>query len=218
MIKKKCFLAGLLSILLVLSLNLHAQDECKILSKALEGEYTGDCKKGLAHGDGEAKGIDTYKGEFKKGLPHGKGTYLWKNGNSYEGYFKDGMKDGKGKLVYKIENKADSIVTGYWKKDEYAGLTLMGYEVIFKSGTISFIMVKYMATEPHYIEIQGIDSPVDLNANPSFYPFDKTYRNVDFPVVAKLKGKSTNPDSVADLNFEIFFEKPGYWVVTIESH
>jgi len=219
MIKKKCFLvlAGLLNLIFVLSLNLHAQDECKVLSNALEGEYTGDCKKGLAHGNGEVKGIDTYKGEFKKGLPQGTGTYLWKNGNSYEGDFKDGMKDGKGKLVYKKENQADSIVTGYWKKDEYVGLTLMGYEIISKSGTISLIMVRYKAPGPEYIEIQGIDRPVDLNANPSFYPFDKMYKNVDFPVMVKLKGKSTKPNSVADLDFEIFFEKPGYWVVTIES-
>ena len=219
MITKKYYsiLAASLSFLFVSGLYLHAQDDCKVLLKELEGEYSGDCKKGLAHGNGEAKGIDTYKGEFKKGIPHGTGTYLWKNGNSYEGEFKDGMKDGKGRLVYKKENQADSVITGYWSKDKYAGLTLMGYEVISKSGNISFIMVRYKAPGPEYIEIQGIDRPVDLNGNSSFYPFDKMYKNVDFPVVVKLKGKSTKPNSVADLDFEIFFEKPGYWVVTVES-
>ncbi len=219
MIQKKfdTMFTGLLSILLVLTLNLHAQEDCKVLSKALDGEYTGDCKKGLAQGIGEAKGIDTYKGEFKKGLPHGTGTYIWAGGNSYEGGFRDGMKDGKGKMVFRKENETDSIVTGYWSKDDYVGLTLMGYEVISKSGTISLILVRYKAPAPDYIEIQGIDRAIEINGNPSFYPFENMYKNVDFPVTVKLKGKSTKPNSVADLDFEIFFEKSGYWVVTIES-
>lgn len=219
MIQMKCcsMIAVLFSILIFLSIDLHAQGECEVLLKALEGEYTGDCKKGLAHGSGQANGMDSYKGEFKKGMPHGDGTYLWMNGNSYSGSFKDGMKDGKGKLVIKRENQADSIVAGYWSKDEYVGLTLMGYEVISKSGTISLIMVRYKAPGPNYIEIQGIDRAIELNANPNFYPFENMYKNVDYPVVVKLKGKSTKPDSVADLDFEIFFEKPGYWLVTIES-
>jgi hypothetical protein len=31
----------------------------------------------LAHGQGEAKGADTYVGTFVKGRPDGKGTYTW---------------------------------------------------------------------------------------------------------------------------------------------
>lgn len=219
MIQKKCFplLTGVFGIFFVLNLNLHAQTGCRVLLKSLEGEYTGDCKKGLAHGDGEAKGIDTYKGEFRKGLPHGTGVYLWENGDSYEGDFRDGMKDGKGRLVVRRENKGDSALTGYWSKDEYIGLTLMGYEVVSKSSNISFIMVRYKAQEPNYIEIHGIDRAIDLNNNPDFYTFENMYRNVDFPLVVKLRGESDKTEIVADLEFEIFFEKPGYWVVEIQS-
>jgi hypothetical protein len=208
---------GLLGIMFILSLNLHAQNECKVLMKSLEGEYKGDCKKGLAHGDGEAKGVDTYKGEFKKGLPHGMGTYTWENGNIYEGSFKDGMKDGKGKMIYRKENQNDSIVSGYWSKDEYVGLTLYGYEIISRSSTVSSIMVRYKTSQPYYIEIQGIDKAIELNNNPNFYQFENMYKNVEYPIVIKLKGKSTKANSVADLDFEIFFERPGYWVVTVEG-
>lgn len=217
--KERCFLVSVafLCIFFIPGLNLSAQDKCRVLPEALLGEYTGGCKKGLAHGAGEAKGIDTYKGEFKKGLPHGKGTYLWKNGNSYEGEFKNGMKDGKGRLIFKQENQEDSILTGYWLRDEYKGITLTGYEVISKSSNISFLVVRYNASRPNSIEISGIDRAIELNENPNFYPFDNKYDNVDFPVTVKLSGKSTKSESMADLDFEIFFEKPGYWTVTIES-
>ena len=92
--KSPLVLTILLNAVFMLSLNLNAQDDCKVLTEALQGEYTGDCKKGLAHGTGESKGIDIYRGDFKKGLPNGTGTYIWKNGNSYEGEFKDGKRNG----------------------------------------------------------------------------------------------------------------------------
>jgi hypothetical protein len=217
--KRRCLLisAAFLCVSFMPVLNLSAQDKCRVLNDALLEEYSGGCRKGLAHGTGEAKGIDIYKGEFKKGLPHGKGIYLWKNGNSYEGEFKEGMKDGKGRLVFRNENQEDSILAGYWLKDEYKGLTLMGYEIVTKSSNISYLVVRHRASRPNTIEISGIDRAVDLNGNQNFYPFDNKYDNVEYPITVKLSGKSTKPESIADLDFEIFFEKPGYWTVTIES-
>ena len=64
----------------------YAQD-CKVLKESISGSYTGDCKKGRAHGEGTAKGEDSYTGEFKKGLPHGFGKYTWADGSMYEGDF-----------------------------------------------------------------------------------------------------------------------------------
>ena len=81
-----------------------AQDDCKVLIDKLSGQYDGGCKKGLADGQGTAKGEDNYVGAFKKGLPHGTGTYTWANGDVYNGEFKKGLKDGQGKMTIK---KAD---------------------------------------------------------------------------------------------------------------
>ena len=113
--------------LFTLVTNLQSQN-CKVLIKELNENYTGDCKKGKANGKGTAKGIDTYTGNFKKGYPDGEGIYTWKNGNSFEGSFKKGKKIGQGKMIYKTATLKDSIVTGFWKNDIYAGM----YENPFK--------------------------------------------------------------------------------------
>jgi len=99
---------------------LYAQGECKVLMSQISGSYTGKCKKGLAHGKGLAVGTDTYEGRFLKGLPNGDGKYTWGDGRIYEGSWLEGMKDGKGTMTYPTA-EGDSIITGYWKKDEYVG-------------------------------------------------------------------------------------------------
>ncbi len=115
---------------------LYAQEECKVVLPEISGSYTGKCKKGLAHGKGLAVGTDTYEGRFLRGLPDGTGKYTWADGRVYEGSWYEGMRDGKGKMIYpKI--KEDSIVTGYWKKDEYVGKELIPpYRVTRTQGVI----------------------------------------------------------------------------------
>jgi hypothetical protein len=115
---KKLFLIIICSV----SINtLFAQDaDCKVLVDSLKGTYTGECKKGLANGTGKAVGINTYDGEFKSGFPEGKGKYTWTNGNYYYGSWKKGLKDGKGELHH-FEDGKESLITGYWKKDNYRG-------------------------------------------------------------------------------------------------
>ena len=73
--------------------------DCRILGNGyLRGSYEGDCeeKNELAHGQGEAKGADSYVGTFVKGRPDGKGTYTWENGARLEGTFKAGIAHGPG--------------------------------------------------------------------------------------------------------------------------
>ncbi|MDZ7607199.1 MAG: hypothetical protein U5K79_16780 [Cyclobacteriaceae bacterium] len=55
----------------------------------------GECKKGLANGQGNAKGTDEYEGQFKDGLPHGTGTYIWANGDVYTGAWKKARKKAR---------------------------------------------------------------------------------------------------------------------------
>ena len=58
-----------LIVIFVSSSFLNAQDRLsKVILKNLEGDYKGDCKYGLAKGQGEAKGIDRYIGSFKDGI------------------------------------------------------------------------------------------------------------------------------------------------------
>jgi MORN repeat protein len=81
--------------------------DCRVLGNGyLRGSYEGECyeKDELAHGQGEAKGADTYVGTFVKGRPDGKGVYTWEKGGRLEGTFKAGKANGPG--VYVAANGA----------------------------------------------------------------------------------------------------------------
>ena len=114
-----------LSIIIVLSFALFYQvnaQDCKVLYPSLKGEYVGKCKKGLAHGQGKAVGVDSYEGRFKKGLPDGYGVYTYSaSGDIYKGSWKEGKQEGKG-VLYLKGSENDQLI-GYWKNDKYAGKT-----------------------------------------------------------------------------------------------
>ena len=110
--------------LLSLSLLGYSQsenDDCKAFIDTYVAQYEGECKKGLADGEGKTIGKDFYVGKFKKGKPHGNGKFTWENGNFYKGDWKKGLKNGSGKLVLRRELKEDSVIVGVWKDDAYAG-------------------------------------------------------------------------------------------------
>ncbi len=113
---------ALLVVLGISKTALSQQSDCKVYLSEISDYYSGECKKGKANGKGIAEGIDVYKGEFKKGYPNGFGTYTYKNGNIYVGEFKMGRKDGKGEFRFQMYGK-DTITVGYWRNDEYIGLT-----------------------------------------------------------------------------------------------
>ncbi len=106
---------------LVNAVSVFAQEPCKVLLPEIAANYDGPCKKGKAEGPGTASGTDKYSGNFKDGLPSGKGVYQWQNGDIYDGYLLKGKMDGNGTMTYKRSGKADSVVTGFWKKDEFVG-------------------------------------------------------------------------------------------------
>ena len=106
----------------------QAQDLCKVLWKNISDSYIGECKKGVASGKGEAKGIHRYTGNFKFGLPNGQGTYYYSDGVYYQGSFQDGIKEGKGEFHYLRKEQPDSVVKGYWSGDIYRGKTYLTYK------------------------------------------------------------------------------------------
>lgn len=112
--------------------SLAQQPECKVLIPEIADKYSGECKKGLAHGKGIAKGTDHYEGQFIKGLPEGEGVYTWANGIYYEGHWEEGLRHGEGRMVY-----PDSVVSGIWKKDKYAGKKVIAPYSIVSSMSVS---------------------------------------------------------------------------------
>ena len=121
---------------------LDAQEDCKVLMPEISGSYTGKCKKGLAHGEGLAVGTDTYEGRFSKGLPDGTGRYTWADGRIYEGTWSAGVREGKGMMTYPTAGE-DSIVAGFWKKDEYVGKErIPQYRVTRNQGIVRYSIRK----------------------------------------------------------------------------
>lgn len=86
--------------ILLLLFPLATLADCKVVDPELQGVYEGDCKNGLAHGNGYARGMAEYRGEFRKGLKHGQGVKTWAWGDRYEGGFLDDRKHGKGMYVW----------------------------------------------------------------------------------------------------------------------
>ena len=149
---KKIF--STLTVIFLLQLNFaFAQETCKVLLEPITGTYTGECSKGKANGNGKSVGTDTYEGVFKNGFPHGEGKYTFKDGHYYLGSFNKGKMDGEGKMFYKTADGQDSIVTGFWKKDNYSGLYEKPFKIhnqpssvgrieIFKSGVGNEIIIE----------------------------------------------------------------------------
>ncbi len=104
------------------SMGSSAAQDCKVLVKALSKEYTGDCRKGEAHGEGVARGDGVvYEGEFRKGVPHGDGILTFEDGRKFIGEWKKGEIYGPGELT-----KTDgSIEKGYFK-GSVTGFMYMG--------------------------------------------------------------------------------------------
>jgi hypothetical protein len=138
---------GIITIFIFLmGLVARAQD-CEVTIPALNNKYTGDCKKGLAHGTGIAEGESVvYEGAFRKGVPHGKGMLKFKDGRSFTGEWKSGQVYGYGELT----NANGSTRSGYFKGTvenfRYMGddkSSLQGYKITdterLDNATTSFV-------------------------------------------------------------------------------
>lgn len=203
-------------------------ETCNVKIEALQGEYQGGCRKGLAHGQGTAIGEDYYKGQFKKGLPHGKGFYRWKDGAEYEGFWKKGMRHGEGTLKYTTEEERDTVLSGIWEEDEYMGeKKLSDYKIIRKQGTLSRVKFQHMG-EGDAIRVQAMLNGMpntDLEALVLFgssgtqtnFGQNFGWSNVEYPFRGKIQYRSWNSirsaRSLVTLEFEI--NKAGNWQLVL---
>lgn len=127
--------------------------ECVVDKESLKGTYTGDCKKGKAHGRGKAVGSDIYEGDFKSGVPDGMGTYTWGNGNAFAGKYVKGLREGKGRMTFKKQGRPDSLIDGYWRKDVFIGKNEKPWLVHGKTGSVRDVKIEFTADPVHRIKI-----------------------------------------------------------------
>lgn len=63
--------------------------------------FTGEFQRGLIHGQGEWRSLNTiYKGEFARGMFNGRGSLEYHNGMAYAGEFLDNRMHGKGRMQW----------------------------------------------------------------------------------------------------------------------
>lgn len=197
-------------LLLSISILQMAQDkgDCKVLMEALSGSYEGECKKGVANGQGIAVGSDSYEGNFKKGLPEGEGTYTWSNGHVFTGTFKKGLKEGDGKLSY----TPDSTLTGFWKNDQYMGLYENPYKVLSKTGSVNRLVVRRIANTPNDIIFRGEMEMLRERGVNSPYFTGSGFDNVQFPFTANMEANYAN----VPVSFSVIIYEPGRWEVVVK--
>jgi len=208
----------------------YAQEtgECKILHPELIGEYTGDCKKGFAHGVGEAKGTDRYAGSFKNGYPHGKGVYTYSSGAVYIGSFLKGKRHGKGKQTF--SNDGEEITQeGLWENDLFIGKKPEPpYSVLLNQNVTRYSITKNIDTR-EMVTIKIVRNGVAV------YPNDlmlvgstgvlvqrqmfNGFEQVQFPFRCSIKYSLPNAFQTVTIKYEFNFiiREPGSWVVTLSQ-
>lgn len=224
---------GILLITILISLGLNAQKDCKVFVIKLKGEYTGECKKGKADGQGTSIGKETYTGEWIKGYPSGMGKYTYENGDAFEGIWKRGRKHGFGKYFKKVPNGVE-IKTGYWESDIYIGeKELMRKYVILKKEGVDRIRFVYHGNSKNSVLLTFTSGNRNTYSRPESLRVSNTsgiesfaasesnilYEDVKFPLDMNLHFIGYYKlQKRTKLNCELLFtiNLPGEWEVIIE--
>jgi hypothetical protein len=207
---------------------LRAQVECKVLVPALDGDYDGKCKNGLAHGKGVARGIDTYTGTFRKGIPHGKGKYEWSTGEFYEGDWRNGLREGEGVYVFKI-NERDTTLAGLWEQDKYMGpkpekpKIMQKYNIdrvtFYRQGDGGKVELEFYLAGAVNGSIENLSL---VGSSGSEFSMGRTvgFQNVEFPFECKVIYRSFNTLMTVqrDCSLELKIFQPGSWQVKIYNN
>lgn len=214
-------------LLLMFSISYGQDKECKVLIEEISNAYQGDCKDGLAHGNGIASGVDAYQGKFKKGYPWGNGKYVWGNGDYYEGRWKEGKRNGKGFLYTK---QSDTKLKGIWKDDEFIReIKEQPYEVTLKYGGVTGLnFYKTDENEPHNIEVlfqrDGSQSSlvgqlvlVSTSGNEKKSNIFSGFEKVHFPFEGAIEFVEPNRMNALYVRYEVKFKiiEEGSWRIII---
>ena len=213
--------------LMIANIAVGQQSGCKVLMSGISGTYSGECKKGLANGNGVAQGTDHYEGHFTKGLPDGQGTYTWPNGSCFQGEWLKGFKNGIGKMVYRTLT-GDSIVTGYWEKDNYKGKKIIAsYKITRNLGVVRYTFRKIDDNGSDMIIKIFLGSQVNTNIEDFSMAYDsgdqyergssRGIENIRFPLGVKITYRTWNQfhSSQSDVTFEFELSEPGKWELTL---
>lgn len=207
---------GTLFTILILTFTCFVQgQDCKVKSKAIAGQYTGDCKKGWAEGQGKSVGKDTYEGEFKKGLPHGNGIYTYANGDVFDGAFNKGKMHGEGKLTTSDGKEK----TGFWEHNDYIGQFAKKYQVIRQNSKITRVEFRYKDGDSNQIDMMMSQyGKIVDSKNISLVKIEGSFSNisqtsrlksilaVDYPFRFIVSGAH---------DFEAVINTPGHWEVIV---
>ena len=212
----------------ILSIQVSAQENCKVLIPGIDSIYNGKCKKGLAQGKGNAIGVDSYTGRFAQGLPNGKGTYTWANGDTYIGSWLAGKQHGEGVLILKLEER-DSIIDGLRENDIYMGPKPIAPRVITKVGVDRFsfklsggskdrVLIDILQNGTRNTSISGFlistSNGVETNTGQLL-----GYDYIEFPVTIRLNYMTLN--KLKSHEYQVIFEfeisEPGDWLVEIHN-
>ena len=199
------------------------QEGCRVLLPGISGAYAGDCKKGLAHGNGLAQGTDRYEGHFSKGLPDGNGVYKWADGSLYDGQWKNGMRNGHGRFV-----KGDSIAEGFWKDNKYQGKKPVApYKIQTNRNVQRWTITRSVEIETGVrIKIMlGGQENSEIEDFSLAYSSGTEYKNVNiygiqnatapFDVTVRYKTWNQLHSVQYDVLFEFTITEPGTWNVTL---
>lgn len=217
-----------LSLFWISSGPLLSQQDCKVLLPALEGEYEGRCRNGLAHGKGIATGEDRYEGRFRRGLPHGKGIYTWSDGRVYDGRWREGLRHGRGIYFYTEDGEFTSV-SGVWQADTFLRERRQRPYTVDVAFNIERYRVRKVADYPDRIMVT-LQQGGTQNRNVRNFTFlmdgtgqaytagDQTgYQDVDFPAQCRISYET--PDIfrqvVIRVLMELTFNEPGDWLITI---
>jgi len=207
----------------------YSQSEnCKVLKPEIATSYSGECKKGLANGNGIAIGTDKYLGKFKNGLPQGIGSYQFANGDVYEGDFKSGMKDGNGKFTFKYLGK-DSTFQGIWKDDKLIKKivpvayvinqknNIQGY-AIQNVGSGNRIMFAFKQNGWYNSSVTNLSFAEDGGTAITIGQ-EQGFDNVQFPFNCRVTYTTLNSLRTANIDvvFDIQINEPGMWKITLTN-
>jgi hypothetical protein len=217
-----------IGLLPVFTVDGQEQAGCTVLMKNISERYVGECSNGLAHGDGEAWGIDHYIGAFKKGLPQGKGIYYYADSSVYQGMWSKGLRHGTGKYTFRYRG-SDSIQEGQWVDDRFIGKKedVQGYKLITQRAVERYrvyrisdgneIRVHLRPMNSGSLDVTNLQITGSSGIETEFLNSQMEFRNCDYPFRLRVTfNKWSKLKTVrVDTSLELEILRPGIWMVEI---